>query len=255
MSLGVTAYASFAGVTLHTGLPISESPLIYGWGFGLVTLLTTAFIARRDPKGRFENVVASEVIVVYGITTLVLSIGLGVTRTANVWQSTSGPPPLDQLVPAMRVFSEGFIAAGVSPFCAVAIRQLDVLSTVENEPVGRVSGELDDLKRSIANAAGATNAFATSIKQAADSLQRASAEMTVSFEALGAGGVKAKSGLDAASDAASAVTNQFKPAANELARLGSAAAEGSVLLDGLKDIIASVEQFIPAGRNGNGSAS
>ena len=37
VSLGIAAFAAFAGYSLDTGLPISESPLIYGWGIGLLT--------------------------------------------------------------------------------------------------------------------------------------------------------------------------------------------------------------------------
>ncbi len=250
VALTAAAFAAFTGLQLPSDLALSESPIIYGWGSGLVVLLVTAFISQHAKKARFETVIASEVIVVFGITTLVLSIGLGVARTADVWNAASGPPPLDQLAPAMRVFAEGFVAAGISPFCAVALRQLDVLSRQEHEPVGDVSNELDALRSALGNAAVATNAFATSIKQVADGVQNAAATLSVSLNAVGAGADKAKAGLEAAGESASATSNQIKPAADELSKLGAAAAEGSVLLDGLRDIIASVEQFIPRGRNG-----
>jgi hypothetical protein len=254
LSLGVAAYAAFAGIDVDFGLNLSESPIIYGWGLGVLALLGTAFVSRQDPKARFETVIASEVIVVYGITTLVLSIGLGVSRTAEVWDAAAGPPPLDELAPAMRVFAEGFVAAGVSPFCAVGLRQLEVLSRRETAPIGNVSSELDDLKVSLGTAAGAMAAFAAAIAQASERVQQAAAGMSVSLEAVGEGGDKAKKSLDAAGDAATAASGQLKPAAEELARLGSAASEGALLLDGLRDIIASVEQFIPRGRNGGGGA-
>jgi methyl-accepting chemotaxis protein len=250
LALAVAAVAGFMGVKVDTGLPLSESPIIYGWGLGLVTLLLTAFASQRSKKARFETVVASEVIVVFGITTLVLSIGLGVARTADVWNAASGPPPLDELAPAMRVFAEGFVAAGISPFCAVALRQLDVMARQEHEPVGDVSDELDALRSALGRAAVATNTFANNIKQVADGVQKASESLSTSLSAVGEGGEKAKAALEAAGEAAKASGDKIKPTAEELAKLGASAAEGSVLLDGLRDIIASVEQFVPRGRNG-----
>jgi hypothetical protein len=252
LTLGVSAFAAFAGVDVDFGLQLSESPLIYGWILGVLSLLSTAVVSRQNPKARFDSVVASEVIVVYGITTLVLSIGLGVSRTADVWDAAAGPPPLDELVPSMRVFAEGFVAAGVSPFCAVGLRQLDVLTRGESAPIGGVSDELGDLKLALGTAAGAMGTFAASIAQASEKVQQAAAGMSVSLDAVGEGGDRAKASLDAAGDAASAASGQLKPAADELARLGSAANEGALLLNGLRDIIASVEQFIPRGRNGGG---
>jgi hypothetical protein len=154
----------------------------------------------------------------------------------------------------MRVFAEGFVAAGVSPFCAVGLRQLDVLSRRESAPIGNVSNELDELKISLGTAAGAMAAFGAAIAQASEKVQQAAAGMSVALEAVGEGGDRAKEGLAAAGDAASAASGQLKPAAEDLARLGSAASEGALLLDGLRDIIASVEQFIPRGRNGGGGA-
>jgi hypothetical protein len=74
--------------------------------------------------------------------------------------------------------------------------------------------------------------------------------MEASLDAVGASGEGAKAGLDAASAAAASASGRVQPAVEELARLGSAAAEGALLLDGLRDIIASVESFIPKGRNG-----
>jgi hypothetical protein len=153
----------------------------------------------------------------------------------------------------MRVFAEGFIAAGVSPFCAVGLRQLDVLARRETAPIEGVSGELDDLKHSLGTAAGAMATFAASIKQASENVQQAAAMMSVSLDAVGEGGQRARASLDEASTAAEEASGRMKPAAEELARLGSAASEGALLLDGLRDIIASVEQFIPRGRNGGGA--
>lgn len=252
VTLAAAAVAAFAGVQIDTGLPLSESPIIYGWVLGIVTLLISAMVSQRSRKARFETVVASEVIVVFGITTLVLSIGLGVARTADVWSAASGPPPLDQLGPAMSVFAEGFIAAGISPFCAVALRQLDVMARQEHEPVGDVSDELDALRSALGRAAIATNAFANNMKQVADGVQKASESLSVSLTAVGEGAESAKAGLEAAGQAAKSSSERMQPAADELSKLGARAAEGSVLLDGLRDIIASVEQFVPRGRNGGG---
>lgn len=252
LALALAAVAAFAGVQIETGLPLSESPIIYGWGLGIAALLLTAFVSQRMKKARFETVVASEVIVVFGITTLVLSIGLGVARTAEVWAAASGPPPLDELAPAMSVFAEGFIAAGISPFCAVALRQLDVFAREEHEPVGDVSNELDALRSALGRAAVATNAFANSIKQISDGVQRAADTLTASLEGVSEGGEKAKAAFESAGEAAKTSSDKIKPTAEELAKLGAAANEGSILLDGLRDIIASVEQFVPRGRNGGG---
>jgi methyl-accepting chemotaxis protein len=253
LTLAAAAFAAFAGVELDTDLPISDSPIIYGWAAGMMALLVTAFVSRRSKNARFETVVASEVVVVYGITTLVLSIGLGVSRTADVWNAAAGPPPLDQLVPSMRVFAEGFVAAGVSPFCAVGLRQLDVLGRGDQEPVGEVSNELDSLKAALGTAAGATAGFAQSMRQASEVVDRASMRISTSLDGVAASGEGAKAGLDAASAAASNASGRVQPAAEELARLGAAASEGAVLLDGLRDIIASVEEFLPRGRNGGHS--
>ena len=257
-TLATGVAVAFLGVDITETLPIAVSPLILGWALGLLTLMTSAFVARKNPTGRFEMIVASEVIVVYGITTLVLSIGLGVTRTADVWVASSGPPPLDQLAPAMRTFAEGFIAAGISPFCAVALRQIDVLARrddaeAEIESVGSVSDELENLRTALFNAAAAANAFAGSLGGAAEKVEASATALAETFDAAGQGGERVRAGLDAAGEAADAATAKFKPAAAELARLGAAADEGATLVHGLRDIIAAVEEFIPRGRSGGRS--
>lgn len=259
-TLAIASYAAFTGVHLDV-LPLSDSPLVYGWGAGVVALLATAILSRRNAKARFESIVASEVIVVYGITTLVLSIGLGVSRTADVWEGAAGPPPLDQLVPAMRVFAEGFVAAGVSPFCAVALRQIDVLTrgpdyegpseARRGEVVGAApTAPADQLSSAVISATAAANSFASSMRGAARNVEHASELMAIALEAVGKGGERARSGLDAVSDSAASVAGRFKPTAQELAKLGASAKEGALLLDGLREIISAVEQFVPRGRTG-----
>ena len=103
----------------------------------------------------------------------------------------------------------------------------------------------------ISSASGAANVFATTLNAASERVERASVSAADALEETARSGARAKASLLEIGEAATVAAEQIAPAADQLGRLGSTADEGATLVNGLRDLIAAVEQFIPSGRSGS----
>lgn len=235
-------------VVMLVGAAMSGFVPLISWALGLVIIFLQALAARRRALAggsNFDLLGASEIIVVYGILGLLTNLGIGVllarpllTGGADVF---SDPKVLE---PLLTRFGEGLLEAGVAPFAAVVLRQIEIhsgpkkLADVLVDPAALEEGfrrlELtlkglnDELDKSV-------NRFSTGSARMAEAAAKMSGPLDAALTQLEA----FKATLE------NVATNAL--AAGEATRgMGLQAKDASALLAELSKVIASVRNFIRA---------
>lgn len=259
------------GTGFFTGPGSTPASILFGLGVlgGLLLLFLSAIGLRARGIPRFDMMVAAEVIVAYGILSLVLGLALAIS---NVLRSdvTQGGIQLAELQPLLTPFVEGLVAAGVAPLAAVALRQLEVLKygvpeSAEASPEARLA-ELDE---KIRKASEAFDGLIASCKRSSEQFEKSAKGFAGTTGTWEAAARKTEAAMDAVASSAesgrsrletafgtiaaeaekargslSAAVSEFGELAGAFGRLRSAAAESSRLLEELQRLIASVERFI-----------
>lgn len=259
------------GTGFFAGPGSTPASVLFGLGVlgGLLLLVVSAIGLRARRIPRFDMMVAAEVIVAYGILSLVLGLALAIS---NVLRSdvTQGGIQLEELRPLLTPFVEGLVAAGVAPLAAVALRQLEVLKygaaeLADSSPEARLA-ELDERVRKVSEA---FDNLATSCRKSAEEFEKNASRFADTAGSWESAARKTKGALDAVASSAesgrstletafgtiaaeadkargalSGAVSEFGELAGAFGRLRSAAAESSRLLEELQKLIASVERFI-----------
>jgi hypothetical protein len=218
---------------------------------------------RRIP--RFDMVVASEMLIAFGVFSLILGIivsGVTAFRRFEVRNELS----VQVLWAALTPFAEGLAASGLAPLLASILRQIEVLKYGTEEEVRR-SGEpdlpglvdkVDAVKKALDDFAVAWSRSKVILEGAsgtlmasADTYERAAKKIDETVGDLNASLDRAEdslSSLDAKSDA---VADALEELATKTAAFSTAAKEGTTLLTELQKLIESVTNFIRPADAGN----
>lgn len=245
-----------------------------------IWLAVNAYILRKRHTPHFDMIVASEIIIAFGVFSLIVGLSKSIYYVANPTISFD-EFNMASIRPLLLPFGEGLFAAGLAPLIASVLRQLEVLqfSTPTSDPDAAFRDSLADftsrmlatmdaaekLRLSLDLATTSLSKSVTAFEKSAAAYDRSTAEYEallsrISSAAAGfASTVKKESEIfskavssakDAASDYVGSI-NQGKVAMNELTtqtkEFKKAADEGTTLLHGLAKLIADVERFIKPG--------
>ncbi len=257
--------------------------LVSGVGYPFVFLVTIcgyAFACRTGrAKAQSSAAVVSEQIIVLGIGSLVLHTVSAANIIAAALGSSSGP--LHAVTrEAINSFLHGLICAAVAPVVAMIIRTMarseaeqstgladaaDVArdSQALSQKILAVSGQFDRLAEAVSQSVtsyetaskrldGALTDMAQKVKAQTDTLSDAVKALNERLAKLDESLAKTGDGIAKFSRDASTVFSATRTEAENLTReignLTAKMAEGGVLLDGLRGLIASVDRFIQADR-------
>jgi hypothetical protein len=210
-----------------------------------------------------DAITTSELVIACGIASLLLHVAIaGAHIDAEL---VKGKEFSEQTFrDAASIFSEGLICAAVAPVIAVVIRLLDghdgaaagISSPVE---VGKI---LEDFARRSAGMAQNMERLSIAIALSAERYEGAAVRVSTALESL-ATDIQAKGSgvgsqlsalqsqaqvfgrsMDDASTAFGAINDSIQSLGRRLDEFGDKARSGSMLLDGLRDLISSVNRFI-----------
>jgi hypothetical protein len=213
--------------------------ILIGWGTGVLVLAAAAALQRIRSKDGFDIAVASEVIVVYGIASLVLSIVYALFQVGPIWDQQSGPSVHD-LKPVLFTFGKGLVAAGVSPLAAVVLRLFDAFPPAGG--AGSATGlAAQALINALNRAKSSTSDFADAMDAARNNaialpaaLQRAATGVGKAATDIASASVSTSSGLNSMGAETQAAARVVAGAAAEIGKLGPEAREVAKLLEGLR---------------------
>ncbi|OYY89760.1 MAG: hypothetical protein B7Y45_10855 [Sphingomonas sp. 28-66-16] len=238
----VSILAHAAQIALQTGYPfvfaINIASLFYmRWRAG-------AYL--RAGRADFDPVIAAEMIVAFGVLSLILGISTAVvplflgTATLRVGDLTA-------LATLATPFLEGLATAGLAPFFAVLLRieaheiesrydsstDMSSLATATRDLTRTIRGThtaLSDLQESARAASVSTKALADEVRGEAGRLNAAFMEGEARLRTLTA--------------AAESSGTEVAKLAGETTRLTNAATDAGTMLTALGDLIESVERFV-----------
>jgi methyl-accepting chemotaxis protein len=242
-----------------------SSPDVAKWSFlaGAVAaqlwLFRTALVFRARRVPRFDMLVASELIVAFGVFSLITGIIIsGVAVLRDVSRFTASPLQVLQFV--LVPFGEGLLASGLAPLLASVLRQVEVLRYGVDEGSAR-DGEPDlpGLTAQVREATAALDTFAAAWKRCETVLDGAGGTLKTSADTYAKAAQRVDKALtDLSKEIEESSRAPFKEmnaraaatakALDELTRnttaFSDAAVDGTHLLTGLQKLIEAVTNFV-----------
>ncbi len=213
-----------------------------------------------DGAAGIDAHVASDAIITCGIASLILHVAIaGNFVDAELARNKGFSEDIVQQV--ARVFAEGLACAATAPVIAMVLRFMEVRKSriAETEPpLGDVAQALGDFTaQRAASMARSMTALSTAIDASAEGYQGAASRVATSLEAL-ATGIQGRSRLITEQLAEleariRALNRSVARSSDEFAQVGSQIEDfsgklrveaGGALLNGLRDLIGSVDRFI-----------
>ncbi len=240
----LVASALVHGVQILTNTPY---PILFPVNVALLFYLrwrASAYV--RSGRADFDAVIAAEMVVAFGVLSLILGI---TTAVAPLFTGATSLQVNDisALAPVATPFLEGLATAGLAPFFAVLLRieaheaesaydstadmsSLAAATRDLTQHIRTTYAALGDLQQSAHEASISTRALADEVRGEAGRLNSAFSEGETRLRLLGT--AAATSGAEVAK------------LANETIRLNSAADQAGTMLTALGDLIESVERFV-----------
>lgn len=212
--------------------------------------LTTAGVAGIDAH------VASDAIITCGIASLILHVAIAGNYVDTELARHKGFSE-DIVRQVARVFAEGLACAATAPVIAMVLRFMEVRKSriAETEPPLDVAQALGDFTQRASGMARSMTALSAAIDDSAEGYQGAASRVATSLEAL-ATGVQGRSTviieqLAELEERIRALNESVARSSDEFAQVGSQIEDfsgklrtGGALLNGLRDLIGSVDRFI-----------
>lgn len=231
-----------AQVATRTVLPI----LFVSNVLSLFVLRWRASVYARSGRPDFDSVIAAEMIVAFGVLSLILGITAAVVPLF-LGTATLAVNDLTALAAVATPFLEGLATAGLAPFFAVLLRveaheasgahdsaaDMSSLAAATRDLADHIRtahAALGELQEAAREASEATRALAAEVRGETNRLSEAFGEGEVRLRALGA--------------AAGASGAEVAKLTSEATRLNIAVNDTGTMLHALGDLIESVERFV-----------
>lgn len=200
--------------------------------------------------------VASDAIITCGIASLILHVAIaGNYIDAELARSRGFSEDIVRQV--ARVFAEGLACAAAAPVIAMVLRFIEAHRSriAETDPPPDTARALSELTQRAAGMARSMTALSTAIDASAEGYQGAASRVATSLEAL-ATGVQGRSKviadqlaelearIRALNESVTRSSDEFAEIGNRIEDFSGKLRAGSALLDGLRDLIGSVDRFI-----------
>lgn len=238
-----------------------------------IWLFVWAIKLRARGVARFDMLVASELIIAFGVLSLILGIFISIAFAFGT-SNQSADLTIENLRPLLMPFAGGLFAAGIAPVLATVLRQLEVLKYGggKDSGGGTVEDDLDHVKEKFREVTSVLNTFitacersqatfeksATSFNKSADAYERGAEKALVALDRLGNAATsesdRLTKGLVSIADELGKYQEKLAHSSREMASLTvevrgfhEATHEGTTLLNGLNRLIESVERFIRPG--------
>lgn len=236
--------------------------------FASIWYAATCAWTAADGGGAIDAHVASDAIITCGIASLILHVSIaGSYVDTELAQSRGFSEGIVRQV--ARVFAEGLACAAAAPVIAMVLRVIEAQRsrTTEDDAPPDASLALGELAQRASSMARSMTALSAAIDASAEGYEGAASRVATSLEAL-ATGIHGRSKLIAEQLAELEVrigvlNDSVAMSADELAKIGTAPLlehlrslgdeiddfsgrlrAGGALLDGLRDLIGSVDRFI-----------
>lgn len=225
------AVLGLVAVTLGVLRGGPQTAFLFGVGaaVGELWIFVWALACRARRLERFDMLVAAELLIAYGIFSLLLGLFIGLIRLR---QPGTGPM-LESLPPELlSTFAGGLFGAGLATLLSAILRQIEVLLY----PAG-------------ADGPGGGGDF-SSMSRLSAALERATGAANELTKALGSGaaaGSRLATDLDKAKSAATDLGPALQSAATASRDLKEKMGEGATLLGGTARLIESVNSFLRPG--------
>ncbi len=262
--------AAYLGLLVGTAVYVvkADAHFVYPAVFVLASVWYGASCVWLTLDGRdgIDAHVASDAIITCGIASLILHVAVAGTRV-DLELAHNGGFSAQIVRQVARVFAEGLVCAAAAPVIAMVLRFVEArasTSAASGAPPD-MAQSLGDLSQRAAGMARSMGALASAIDASAEGYQGAASRVSISLEAL-ATSVQAHSttivGQLAELEARlRALNDSMARSSDDFARIGTRMDEfsgklraGSVLLDGLRELIGSVDRFIRPDGDGKARA-
>lgn len=210
-------------------------------------LRATSFLRAR--RTDFDAVIAAEMIVAFGVLSLILGI------TSAVAPLFLGAVSLDvtdlrALAGVATPFLEGLATAGLAPFFAVLLR-IEAHEAESAYDTGADFSDLSvatrDLSRELVATFKALEKMGKGLREVTDATNQLAFRIDVDLKKLDSAVSASEVKVAALAKAAEASSTQVAKLADETTHLNAAANEAGTLLNALGELIVSVERFVKPG--------
>lgn len=210
----------------------------------------------RAGRSDFDAVIAAEMIVAFGVLSLILGITAAVTPLF-IGTATLAVADLSALAGIATPFLEGLATAGLAPFFAVLLR----IEAHEAEAAFDSGADLSglaaathDLTREVRGAFKAMRQLGEGLQLATGASTQLAHRLDVDLDRIAASLAQSETRVTLLATAAETSTTHITRLADEASRLNAAASEAGTMLAALGDLIESVERFVKPG-TGAGTGS
>lgn len=205
-----------------------------------------ATLYMRSGRADFDAVIAAEMMVAFGVLSLILGI---TSAVAPLFVGTASlrVDDLAALGPLATPFLEGLATAGLAPFFAVLLRieAHEVETSFDSSvDISNLATATRDLTREVRAAFKAIRQLQESAQDATMAAHLLANEVRNDAGRLGQVFAVGESQLKQLGAAAETSTAEVARLANETAKLNTTTTEASAMLNSLGDLIESVERFV-----------
>ena len=215
----------------------------------LIALAGVAVHMKRLGTPGFDLAIAAEVVVAGGIASLLLGLAVSGLRAFDDPSFFTGPSvDFAHLTSILRPFFESFVTAGLAPFIASIIRQIDMQLSARSAEFGDLDSALRSATDSVELLRKRVDELGTTIEVTGRSMSTTGGHLKKTGDdvaAISASLVTAVEGIVRHSDRLGTSAEGAKELAEAFMKLKEASEEGTNMLDGLNNLIAAIKRFLP----------
>lgn len=249
----VLAVALLISVVAHV---IVAAGFAAGWllivNIGLIGFLVRDALRRhREIDSTFDAVVGSEVIVAFGVLSLILGLVVGLSSVFRAAGSAAAIDVGTMAVAAGQPFLIGLLTAGVAPMLAMVVRLRCAEDLVAVDLAGEtaaLAGATEALTKRLRAAEAIVGKLAVAMTETMVSSQKLATALEVDGGRLRTSLLESGGGLKQFGVAAGETGTAVQLLGGATGRLTASSAEATTLLDELGRLIAAVERFVAPAR-------